>query len=308
VTTICAVEWDADSEGCTHKRTHARTHTHTHTHTHTGGVQIQGMLTVFLGMCVLTAPEQFKGHPLAHHFLYNETTVLAVIVMSIIGAVTVHFSMCAIKGVRQLDAKLLWFFFLWKAGRCGSCVCRRGGADACWHVRTVGICWPLYIMSLPPAHSAGSLSPPHHLFTLYFYPSLPPPLRPSPSPSPSPTPPPPLVHAPPPAQSIFLFASSFQRCIQDLRHRFAAVDACTSARGCMYERARAEAHTDDVCVCVCVCERECVDMYVCDCVIHVCVVRACTLRVCVSVCVRVRVRVHPLTHMNVSVFPYTHPV
>ena len=78
---------------------------------------LQGMLTVFLGLCVLTAPEQFKGHPLAHHFLYNETTVLAVVVMSLIGVVTVYFSMCAIRGVRQLDAKLLWYFFLWKAGR-----------------------------------------------------------------------------------------------------------------------------------------------------------------------------------------------
>mmetsp|Transcript_20205 Transcript_20205/g.29637 ORF Transcript_20205/g.29637 Transcript_20205/m.29637 type:complete len:184 (+) Transcript_20205:206-757(+) len=78
---------------------------------------VQGFLTVFLGLCVLTAPEQFKGHPLAHHFLYNETTVLAVLVMSLIGAVTVYFSMCAIRGVRQLDSKLLWFFFLWKAGR-----------------------------------------------------------------------------------------------------------------------------------------------------------------------------------------------
>jgi hypothetical protein len=116
--------------------------------------QVQGILTVFLGLCVLTgklpplrtacapppehpfqfedvapclshegnhrrgqvsvasscrltmgltAPEQFKGHPLAHHFLYNETTVLAVIVMSIIGAVTVYFSLCAIRGVRRLE-------------------------------------------------------------------------------------------------------------------------------------------------------------------------------------------------------------
>ena len=95
-----------------------------------GRAQVQGMLTVFLGLCVLTAPEQFKGHPLAHHFLYNETTVLAVIVMSIIGAVTVHFSMCAIKGVRQLDAKLLWFFFLWKAGRWGNSACGHAGVPA----------------------------------------------------------------------------------------------------------------------------------------------------------------------------------
>ena len=78
---------------------------------------MQGLLTVFLGLCVLTVPEQYKGHPLAHHFLYNETTVLAVIVMSLIGVVTIYFSVCAIRGVRQLDARLLWFFFLWKAGR-----------------------------------------------------------------------------------------------------------------------------------------------------------------------------------------------
>jgi hypothetical protein len=31
--------------------------------------------------------------------------------------------------VRQLDAKLLWFFFLWKAGRCVCCVCCVGGDE-----------------------------------------------------------------------------------------------------------------------------------------------------------------------------------
>mmetsp|Transcript_46550 Transcript_46550/g.95231 ORF Transcript_46550/g.95231 Transcript_46550/m.95231 type:complete len:184 (-) Transcript_46550:414-965(-) len=78
---------------------------------------LQGMLTVFLGLCVLTAPEHFAGHPLAHHFLYNETTMLAVLVMSTIGGVSVYFALCAIRGVRNVDPKLLWFFLLWKAGR-----------------------------------------------------------------------------------------------------------------------------------------------------------------------------------------------
>jgi len=34
-----------------------------------------GALTVFLGLCVLSAPAgQYNGHALAHHFLWNETT------------------------------------------------------------------------------------------------------------------------------------------------------------------------------------------------------------------------------------------
>mmetsp|Transcript_59173 Transcript_59173/g.139374 ORF Transcript_59173/g.139374 Transcript_59173/m.139374 type:complete len:183 (-) Transcript_59173:36-584(-) len=78
---------------------------------------LQGVLTVFLGLCVLTAPDSFQGHPLAHHFLYNETTVLAVLVMSTIGGVSAYFALCAIRGVRNVDPRLLWYFFLWKAGR-----------------------------------------------------------------------------------------------------------------------------------------------------------------------------------------------
>ena len=151
-----------------------------------GRAQVQGMLTVFLGLCVLTAPEQFKGHPLAHHFLYNETTVLAVIVMSIIGAVTVHFSMCAIKGVRQLDAKLLWFFFLWKAGRWGNSACGHAGVPARRRAgaRASRPACMQYRLSVPSSH---------------------------------------LQSAPPPVQSVFLFASPFQRCLQDHRHRFATI-------------------------------------------------------------------------------------
>ncbi|KAJ1467916.1 hypothetical protein T484DRAFT_1985425 [Baffinella frigidus] len=79
---------------------------------------IQGVLTVFLGLCVLTAPAgQYKGHALAHHYLWNETTDLAVVVMSLIGAASTYFALCAIRGVRNVDPKLLWKFLLWKAGR-----------------------------------------------------------------------------------------------------------------------------------------------------------------------------------------------
>mmetsp|Transcript_42456 Transcript_42456/g.113602 ORF Transcript_42456/g.113602 Transcript_42456/m.113602 type:complete len:208 (+) Transcript_42456:1338-1961(+) len=78
---------------------------------------IQGLLTVFLGVACLLMPETFKGHPLAHHYLYNETTMVAILVMSLIGSISAYFSWCAIKGIRNLDSSLLWKFFLWKAGR-----------------------------------------------------------------------------------------------------------------------------------------------------------------------------------------------
>mmetsp|Transcript_11409 Transcript_11409/g.27613 ORF Transcript_11409/g.27613 Transcript_11409/m.27613 type:complete len:185 (-) Transcript_11409:43-597(-) len=77
----------------------------------------QGILTVALGLLVFMMPEHFRGHALAHHYLYNETTMLAVFVMSSIGGVSAYFAWCALRGVRNVDAKLLWRFFLWKAGR-----------------------------------------------------------------------------------------------------------------------------------------------------------------------------------------------
>ncbi len=36
----------------------------------------------------------------AHHLLYNETTIVAVLVMSGIGACSAYFSWCAIRGIR----------------------------------------------------------------------------------------------------------------------------------------------------------------------------------------------------------------
>lgn len=78
---------------------------------------LQGALTVLLGAACLLIPDSLKGHPLAHHLLYNETTIVAVLVMSAIGACSAYFSWCAIHGIRNLDSSQLWKFLLWKAGR-----------------------------------------------------------------------------------------------------------------------------------------------------------------------------------------------
>lgn len=43
--------------------------------------------------------------------------MLAVVVMSAIGGLSAFFAWCAIRGVKQFNSKLLWRFFLWKAGR-----------------------------------------------------------------------------------------------------------------------------------------------------------------------------------------------
>ena len=78
---------------------------------------MQSISTLAVGFTVLAVgADSYRGGA-AHFWLYNETAVLAIIVMLVVAVISMIFSALAIRAVRECDAKLLWTYFLWKLGR-----------------------------------------------------------------------------------------------------------------------------------------------------------------------------------------------